>query len=246
MSSRSDRSAGCTCATPPRSSTSLRDLLELLARARDEDHLAAGLADLQRQLGADARRRAGDQDPLALRPTSTASARGTGPGRGCAPSSPTACPRRNRAAARRCRCRAARAGCRGRRSRSGTRGSRARPAGCRGRRGSGRGSRLMVGIALSPARTGLGTMFVRFASTRIANRGAWAALANVFSVSPDGHRLAGDEVERVAVQVVVVHVGDVVHRLGDEVDRHEVRVPALRARRAGTTRAARGAASGAA
>ena len=44
----------------------LGHLLELLARARDEDHLAAGLADLHRGLEADAARGAGDQDPLAL------------------------------------------------------------------------------------------------------------------------------------------------------------------------------------
>ncbi len=45
---------------------------------------------------------------------------------------------------------------------------------------------------------------------------------------PDGDRLGIHEVEGVAVQVVVVHVRDVVHRAGDEVDRHEVRVAALR------------------
>jgi hypothetical protein len=44
----------------------VRDLLELLARARDQDDLAAGLADLAGQLRADAARGAGDQDLLAL------------------------------------------------------------------------------------------------------------------------------------------------------------------------------------
>src|ERR687895_2197471 len=43
-----------------------RHLLKLLARARDEQHLAAGLADLERGLEADAAGRAGDHDPLAL------------------------------------------------------------------------------------------------------------------------------------------------------------------------------------
>src|SRR5215218_10452830 len=43
----------------------LRHLLELLARARDQQHLAAGLADLERGLEPDAARRARDQDLLA-------------------------------------------------------------------------------------------------------------------------------------------------------------------------------------
>ena len=77
--------------TPPASSTSLRHLLELLARARDQDHRAAGLADLHAPPPADPARGAGDQDPLALDGAATGCARGTGPGRGCAPSSPRAC-----------------------------------------------------------------------------------------------------------------------------------------------------------
>ena len=42
----------------------LGDLLELLARARDKDHLGAGLTELQRQLAADPARGPGHQDPL--------------------------------------------------------------------------------------------------------------------------------------------------------------------------------------
>ena len=49
----------------------------------------------------------------------------------------------------------------------------------------------------------------------------------MFSVCPTRLRVRVDEVERVPVQVVVVHVGDVVHRLGDEVDRDDVQVRAL-------------------
>ena len=43
------------------------------------------------------------------------------------------------------------------------------------------------------------------------------------------HRLGVDEVEGVARQLVVGQVGDVVHRARDEVDRHDVGLPALRA-----------------
>jgi hypothetical protein len=44
-----------------------------------------------------------------------------------------------------------------------------------------------------------------------------------------GHRLRVDQVEGVRRQVVVVEVGDVVHRLGHEVHRHDVGLAALRA-----------------
>ena len=44
----------------------------------------------------------------------------------------------------------------------------------------------------------------------------------------DLHRLRADEVEGVARQLGVGHVRDVVHRLGDEVDRHDAGLAALR------------------
>jgi hypothetical protein len=43
------------------------------------------------------------------------------------------------------------------------------------------------------------------------------------------HWLRVDEVEGVAGQLVVGQVGDVVHRLGHEVDGHEIGLAALRA-----------------
>ena len=83
----------------------LGDLLELLARARDEDDLAARLADLERRRAAPMPLEAPViDDLLAIDGLASASARGTGRGRGCAPSSPTACGRTCRAAAPRCRC----------------------------------------------------------------------------------------------------------------------------------------------
>ncbi len=44
--------------------------------------------------------------------------------------------------------------------------------------------RLTVGNAFTPARTCLGMALVTLGSTRMANCGAWAALANSLSVSP--------------------------------------------------------------
>ena len=67
-----------------------------------------------------------------------------------------------------------------------------------------------------------------FWSMRIANCGACAAFANSFSVSPTLHRLGVHEVERVARQLVVGQVRDVVHRARDEVHRHDVGLAALR------------------
>ena len=43
---------------------------------------------------------------------------------------------------------------------------------------------MTVGSAITPARTGCGIALVMFGSTRIANCGACAALANSLSVSP--------------------------------------------------------------
>ena len=44
--------------------------------------------------------------------------------------------------------------------------------------------RFTVGSAFTPARTCLGIALVTLGSTRMANCGAWAALANSLSVSP--------------------------------------------------------------
>ena len=87
--------------------------------------------------------------------------------------------------------------------------------------------RLTVGTAITPERTPFGTTFVRFWSIRIANWGAWAALANVFSAPP---MLIGSGSTRWNVSPgssVVGQVGDVVHGLGDEVHRDDVRLAAL-------------------
>ena len=75
-----------------------------------------------------------------------------------------------------------------------------------------------------------------FGSMRIANCGACAALANALSVSPT---FIGSGLTRWKVslrQLGVGQVGDVVHRLGDEVDRHDVRLAALRAGQRGPLR----------
>ena len=87
--------------------------------------------------------------------------------------------------------------------------------------------RLIVGSALSPARTCFGIAFVMFGSIRMANCGACAALANSFSVWPTVMGSRVHQVERVARQVVVRQVADVVHRARDEVHRHQVRLAAL-------------------
>ena len=79
--------------------------------------------------------------------------------------------------------------------------------------------------ACSSETTPLGSASVRRLSMRIARCGAWAALAKVLSTSPERCDLGAHEVEGLAVEAGLV--GDVVHRGGDVVDRHDVRVAEL-------------------
>jgi hypothetical protein len=63
------------------------------------------------------------------------------------------------------------------------------------------------------------------ASMRIVISGAWPARAKAVEHLADAHRLRVGEVERVAVQLRLVR--DVVHRLDDEIHRHQVDASAL-------------------
>ena len=86
---------------------------------------------------------------------------------------------------------------------------------------------LSAGSCSSSEPTPLGSASVRRLSMRIAICGAWAALAKVLSTSPERCDLGAHEVEGLAVEPGLV--GDVVHRGGHVVDRHDVRVAQLEA-----------------
>ena len=86
---------------------------------------------------------------------------------------------------------------------------------------------LSAGSCSSSEPTPLGSASVRRLSMRMAMCGAWAALAKVLSTSPERCDLERHEVEGLAVEPGLV--GDVVHRGGHVVDRHDVRVAELEA-----------------
>ena len=75
---------------PPAASISALASSSFSLRARDEDRDPARGGDLERRRAADAARRAGDDDGLAVDGALEASGPCRGPGRACAPSSPTA------------------------------------------------------------------------------------------------------------------------------------------------------------
>ena len=77
------------------------------------------------------------------------------------------------------------------------------------------------GKALNPAFTGLGMTLVRLVGAH-RELGSVGGLRELVQRLADGERLGRDQVEGAAGHVVVVQVGDVVHRLGDEVHRHQV------------------------
>ncbi len=228
MSSRLARSAGWTCATPPGLLDLRGQVLELLARARDEQHLAAGLADLERGLEPDPARGARDQDLL---PADRARQRALAEEIRVELALPVV-PDLRRVARQRGH---------------GDPGAVQHPLGIAG-----------VELALEVAQLHRGGRHPQVAQDLLAdpadgrerhdprahglrNRvrhvlidahdelGGMRGLRELVERLADAHRLRVDEMERVRRQLVVAEVGDVIHRLCNEIDRDDVGLAALRA-----------------
>ena len=98
-------------------------------------------------------------------------------------------------------------------------------AGCRSRPAAVLRTSVSAGSFISIEIAPLGSASIRRLSMRSAICGACAARAKALSTSPERWPLGLVEVEGLAVEVGLV--GDVVHRLGDVVDRDDVRVAEL-------------------
>ena len=204
-----------------------RHLLELLARARDQQHLAAGLSDLERGLEPDPARGAGDHDPLAC---DRVGQRAIAEQVGIEVALPVV-PQPRRVGGERGH---------------GDAGAGQRALGVAGVEAAAevavlhrrrRDSQVAVELVADPLhgrqrleagphRLGDRVGHVRVDAHRELRR--VGGLGELVERLADLHRLGAHEVEGVAGQLLVGQVGDVVHRLGHEVDGHDVGVAALR------------------
>jgi hypothetical protein len=203
-----------------------RHLLQLLARARDQEHLAAGVADLERGLESDAARGAGDEDAPALDRSG------------------------ERAVAEEVRVEVALPVVPQLRGIGGERRDRDPRAGERPLgvtrvelapevavlHGLGPDAEVVEGLVADPLDRGqrheAGPHRLRDGVRHVlvdahGELGRVRGLGELVQRLAHLHRLWVDEVEGVARQLAVGEVGDVVHRPGDEVHRDEVRLAAL-------------------